>query len=122
MSDSNAYNRQLVMGYYELVFNRHRPDQAAQEYLSSDYVHHRPGCKNGPEGFVEYFANYFSKYPDFQATVNDSIAEGDLVALRADARIARDRPVYGVAEFYRLRDGKISEHWHVIEAVAGDNP
>lgn len=116
MASLNMKNRQLILDYFDLTFNQHKPAEAAKMFLSVDYVHHGPGCGLGREEFVLYFSNFFTEKPFFRAKVLHCIAEKGYVALRVETQnnLHADRIV--VAEFYRLESMKIMEHWHIMSA------
>jgi predicted ester cyclase len=65
---------------------------------------------------------FLAAFPDFEATVEDIVAEGDTVAMRVTLRGTHDGPFMGVEPtgnpfevrnmvFTRIEDGKIAERW-----------
>ncbi|MEZ4682923.1 MAG: nuclear transport factor 2 family protein [Caldilineaceae bacterium] len=58
-------------------------------------------------------------------TIKRVIAEGDLVAAHVQIMLAPENPGMAGVEIYRLADGKIVEHWNVLQPVpeqaANDN-
>lgn len=111
----SQFNRELVLRYFDLVFNQHNPASAAREFLSEDYRHYEHGNTHGASAFIDHFTKYFQQYPLFEVTVRMSIVEVDLVVLLVSTKLDQNTPFEDVAEFYRIRNKKISEHWHVIE-------
>jgi predicted SnoaL-like aldol condensation-catalyzing enzyme len=114
MNSLSMENKQIVLDYFDLTFNQHKPAESARMFLSVDYVHHGPGCGSGREEFILFFSNFFTEKPSFRAHVLHCIAENNYVALRVQTQ---DNPLANksaVAEFYRLEDKKIIEHWHVF--------
>ncbi len=110
-------NKQIILAYYELVFKEHKPKEAAQEYISNEYIQHNPNVGNGSAPFVNYFTEYFKKYPHSQAIIYQVLADGNLVALHVNSKIdAKDRG-QAIVDIYRLKNGKIVEHWDVIQSV-----
>lgn len=83
----------------------------------------RPGVSPDREGAIQAMLGYLEAFPDLQATVEDQIAEGDLVVTRGTMRgthlgaLERIPPtgkkvtVSGV-EIFRIQNGKIVEGWH----------
>ena len=107
-------NRKTVLIYFDMVFTRHDPANAAEKYLDANYVHHGSGCGKGKNEFILYFTQYFLDHPLFHAEVTHCIAENEFVALRIATRVTPLSEPQMVAEFYRLEDNKIVEHWHVL--------
>jgi steroid delta-isomerase-like uncharacterized protein len=53
----------------------------ADEVLASNYVYHFPTHDiKGPEGFKEFIGMMRTAFPDLHVTIEDLIAEGDIVA------------------------------------------
>jgi predicted SnoaL-like aldol condensation-catalyzing enzyme len=115
MSCQSDINRELVIDYFDLIFCQRNPEHAATVYLHQDYIHHGNGSGSAREDFVFYFLNFFRTNPGFKAEVLHSLSERDMVALRVVTTYPDSSISKMVAEFYRLKDGKIIEHWHIVE-------
>lgn len=95
------------------------------ELIARDYVGHDPANPeplHGPEGVKEFISTYRSAYPDARITVEQQLAEGDMVATRWTARGTHEGDLLGIAPtgkrvtvagltFSRLEDGKIVEEF-----------
>jgi steroid delta-isomerase-like uncharacterized protein len=95
------------------------------EIFASNYVLHGPSLAqevHGREGIGRYVATLRAASPDLRVTVEDQIAEGDMVVTRWTARGTHqerflDFPPTGNQmamtgiEFDRVVDGKIDEAW-----------
>ena len=67
------------------------------ELLTPDYVGHDPsGPVHGPEGFKQFYATYRTAFPDTTITIEDQIAEGDMVASRWTATGTHQGPLMGI--------------------------
>jgi len=117
-------NRQLVVNFYNQFFNQHNIDEAAK-VVAEDYRQHNPQVPNGKKPFVSYFTDYFKQHPQSRAKIIRSAVDGDLVWLHIHStESAKDRG-QSIVDIFRVRDGKIVEHWDVIQEVpktaANDN-
>jgi steroid delta-isomerase-like uncharacterized protein len=95
------------------------------ELIARDYVGHDPANPEplrGPAGVKEFISTYRSAYPDARVTVEQQLAEGDMVATRWTGRGTHEGDLLGVAPtgkrvtitgitFSRLKDGKIVEEF-----------
>lgn len=95
------------------------------ELIARDYVGHDPANPEplrGPAGVKEFISTYRSAYPDARVTVDQQLAEGDMVATRWTGRGTHEGDLLGVAPtgkrvtitgitFSRLKDGKIVEEF-----------
>lgn len=118
-------NKRLVREYYEMAFNERKPEEAVEKYLGGYYRQHNPQAGDGPEPFIGFVKYYTQTYPDLRMEIKRLIAEGDLVVVHNHhTRYQGDRGV-AVIDIFRLEDGKIVEHWDVLqdipETAANDN-
>ena len=95
------------------------------ELFAPNYVLHDPGLVrevHGREGIEQYAARFRAASPDICFTVEDQIAEGDMVVTRWTARGTHREEFLGIPangdqvkftgiEFDRVVDGKIDESW-----------
>ncbi len=63
-------NKEILMAFYEEVFNGHDAD-AARKYLREDYIQHNPGVGQGREAFIEAFRKKLNRCLTFTLTLKD---------------------------------------------------
>jgi predicted SnoaL-like aldol condensation-catalyzing enzyme len=114
---TEAANADVVVAFYELAFNQHRPTEAARLYIGDRYIQHNPHVPNGAEAFYGYFEGFFRDHPQSRVTIHRVIADGDLVALHLLSQESPDDPGRAIVDIFRLENGKIVEHFDVIQAV-----
>jgi steroid delta-isomerase-like uncharacterized protein len=121
MSEANkTVSRRLV----EEAFNQGKLD-VIEELVAPAFVSHDPltGDTKGPEGTREVIEGYRSAFPDLKITVEDQLAERDLVATRWTAKGTHKGELLGIAPtgkestvtgltIDRIKDGKIVESWN----------
>ena len=71
------------MAFYDLVFNRRRPEKAVGRCIGGGYVQHNPVVSNGKDGFVGCLERMARDYPGKRVHVVRVLAEDDFVALHA---------------------------------------
>lgn len=114
---TEAENARIVVAFYDLAFNQHRPTEAARLYIGDRYIQHNPLVPNGAEPFYAYFEGFFRDNPQSRATIHRVIADGDLVALHVHSQETPDDPGRAIVDIFRVENGKIVEHFDVIQAV-----
>ncbi|HAC46375.1 MAG TPA: ester cyclase [Chloroflexi bacterium] len=105
------------------VWNRHNP-QAVDEFVAPDVVMNNSvlALGNGREGYKRALVMVFAAFPDVQLTIEDLIAEGDLVAERWTMRGTQQGEFMGMPatnnqltltgiDIYRYAGGKRVEAW-----------
>ncbi len=117
-------NKLVVRRSFEELFTR-GDLRVADEVFAPDYVGHDPTLPHdlhGPEEFKQFVRMYRSAFPDLTLTVEDQIAEGDLVVTRFTARGTHRGELMGIPptgncvaitgiSIDRMRDGKSVESW-----------
>ena len=123
-------NKALVRQLVEEVFNGGNIS-LVDELMAADFVEHEeppPGTPPGREGVKALTAAMHSTFPDFKATIEDMIAEGDKVFLRMTWSGTQasefmgipstgKRFAVGVFDVLRIEDGKFVEHWGQMDSM-----
>ena len=109
-------NRRLVLEFYDQFFNRHEVDKAA-DAVADNYKQHNPNVPDGKAPLVSFFTGRFRDNPQSRNHVERSATDGDLVYLHVHATNGPDDRGRAIVDIFRVTDGKIVEHWDVIENV-----
>jgi predicted SnoaL-like aldol condensation-catalyzing enzyme len=119
-------NKRAVVEYYEMAFNDKQPQQAVERYVGSRYIQHNPQAPDGPEAFVAFVTAFAGQFPELRIDIKRVVAEGDIVVTHGLIKTSPDDRGTVAADFFRLEDGKIVEHWDVLqpfpETSANDHP
>lgn len=55
--------------------------------------------------------------PDMTLEVKRVVAEGDLVVLHSHLTLKPGEPGMALADFFRIEDDKVVEHWDVVQSI-----
>src|SRR3972149_3219417 len=123
-------NKALFSRMVEEIFNRGNIG-LIDEFLAPDFIEREelpPGIPPGREG-VKQLTNIFrSAFPDFKATIDDMIAEGDKVVARQTWSGTQKgefmgvpptgkKVSFGVIDIVRIAGGKVVEHWGQMDGM-----
>jgi predicted SnoaL-like aldol condensation-catalyzing enzyme len=110
-------NKNVVRSLNELTINQRKPEEAVAKYLGPHYRQHNPGSADGPEPFIAVVKRIAQAYPEFRIESKRIIAEGDYVVLHSHLILKPGDRGSAVVDIFRLENGKIVEHWDVVQEV-----
>ena len=114
MKTDSDKNKVFVREAFETLFNK-RDYAAAERFWSPDYIQHSAHIEPGRDGL---FSLIRSLPPTLKYENSLVVAEGDYVLLHGRFS-GMGLPVnWIVVDIVRLEDGKLKEHWDVIEDEA----
>ncbi|HEY1394786.1 nuclear transport factor 2 family protein [Roseateles sp.] len=108
-------NRVLVVDFYDRFFNKH--DIASARVVADSYRQHNPDVPDGKAPFVSYFSGFFKEHPKSTSRIVRSATSGDLVYLHVHFKVEPADRGQAVVDIFRVADGKIVEHWDVVQDV-----
>ena len=94
--------------------------------LAPEYVEHLPDGDVRLEELKQYAGTFFNAFPDIKFTIEDIVAEGDMVAVRIRWRGTHRGEFMGIspsgnkinitnAIFIKIANGKWREFWNVTD-------
>jgi predicted ester cyclase len=117
-----AEHKALVQRSYEQMFNRGEL-AVAEEFVSAEFVNHEapPDAPRGPAGLRGTVTMLRTAFPDLHFTLEELIAEDDVVMVRTTMRGTQRGAFMGIAptnrpveqaqiHIMRFVDGKVVEH------------
>lgn len=131
-TSQEARNRQLVIDFYRHVFDARNP-AAVKDFVAEDYLQHASHVSSGRAGLEAFVEQTFRGLPplpvkpDLMVPPALLVAQGDMVVIAGEfpqpepEDPTRTYPFF-VFDAYRVRDGKLAEHWSGINKIAPPKP
>ncbi|MFC1794382.1 ester cyclase, partial [Planctomycetota bacterium] len=123
-----AANKALENRVFEEIWNQGLLDVADEVFAPDAILHLGTDDVQGPEGFKQYVAGYRAAIPDIHWTVEDQVAEGDIVVTRLTGTGTHQGELMGIPPTglqvtataiatVRIAEGKIQESWNSWDAL-----
>ena len=109
-------NKRVVLDFYEKGLNQMDFDAAAVHF-GPRYIQHNPVAPDGIEGFKAFIAFRKERFPQARSEIKRAFAEGDFVILHVHSKREPNERGVAIVDIFRLENGKIVEHWDVIQPV-----
>jgi predicted SnoaL-like aldol condensation-catalyzing enzyme len=114
-SEKEIRNEKIVRDFYNKVFLA-KNASAAVNYLEQDYIQHNPNVATGRQAFINAFTQIFKQNPNFSTQIKRIYTDGNSVIVHSFS--TRGPAGSAIVDIYRLNDdGKIAEHWDVIQQI-----
>ena len=118
-------NKAIVCSLVE-AFNKHNL-ASLLDFVAPDFIDHTRQLR-GLDTIKQYLTMVYKNFPDYHATIEDIIAEGDKVWILEKCTMTHTVEYRGIAptgkkitqtfvEIYHIIDGKIVEMWTVIDEL-----
>ena len=107
-------NKEIIENFYREFFNEHNIESALK-YVREDYIQHNPGVLQGRQGIMDGFMEKFKTEPTFKLEIQMTISEGDMIAVYLKNVGPEGNTKARVVDIYRIQDGKLAEHWDVLQ-------
>jgi predicted SnoaL-like aldol condensation-catalyzing enzyme len=109
-------NKVLVMKLLTKAF-KDKDVNAAAALLTDRYIQHNPQVPTGREGFIKGITAFYQMFPDLSWELKRIWAEGDFVITHSHYHFTKQGNGSAVVDIFRVQDGKVDEHWDVIQEI-----
>ena len=122
-------NKAIARRFYDAVNDGKL--EIIDEVIDGNLIEHEgfPGLPPGREGVRQFFQMVRTAFPDFSMTIEDMVAEGDKVFIRATMKGTQRGEFVGIpvsgkqmavpfADILRFSGGRAVEHWGITDTGA----
>ncbi|MCW3162503.1 nuclear transport factor 2 family protein [Chryseobacterium oryctis] len=115
-------NSNSLLALYEEMINKKEPLKSVRKYIVPEYIQHNPFLPTGADGTGKAFEDRLVDFPNMSVEVYKIIASGNYVWAHVKfkniySNDTNDLGVAGVDIFKFNHEGKITEHWDVLQSV-----
>lgn len=113
-SSLTEHNRAIVQDFARIFYAEKDVERAFNTYVVPDYIQHNPGIADGRQAAIDALKPMFSR-AGARFDVKRIIVDGDMAVIHLFGQGDPTTPGAAVADIYRLKDGKIVEHWDILQ-------
>ncbi len=115
--DKTEANRNLVKAFLYDVMQGNNPDRTPSYFSGDIYIQHNTGIADGLSGLSAALAAFAEQgIQMIYTTVHQVLAQGNFVLAVSEGAFGGIPTSY--YDLWRVENGKIAEHWDVMEAIA----
>ena len=108
-------SKEIVLAFYKLGLQDFKPQEAFARYMTPGFKEHASDSAGGSiQANIDFLSGLMKQWPPPTFEIVRSIAEGDLVFLHVRVTIGGGPPI-ALGEIFRVQDGRIVEHWDIVQ-------
>ena len=109
-------NRCIAIEAYERVIMAFDSSQV-DRYFSSGYIQHSSLAADGVAALKAFLDQARRDYPLACTVIRRVLVDGDYVMFHVHTVLRPGDAGFAVVDIFRMEDGKVAEHWDVIQPV-----
>jgi predicted SnoaL-like aldol condensation-catalyzing enzyme len=111
------HNKKVAVAFYQRALFEGNVDGALGLYAGDAYTQHTPLAADGKDGLRTYIKWIAQTCPAPKGEIKRVFADGDFVILHVHWMGLFGKNGDAIIDLFRLEDGKVVEHWDVIQAI-----
>ena len=123
-SERELTNATLITDFVQHLMNDHNFDYVLQNFNHESYIQHNRSIGDGVPALVDFVKDFARRFPDYAYDVKHIFADGDFIVFHSHATTkeehrGNDKKGLIMKDTWKLRDGKIVDHWDAIQPLDG---
>lgn len=114
-------NLELVLEMYREVLVK-MDSGVVDRYMAPDYIQHSQLAEPGVAGLKAFLNHVRAATPDAVQEIKRAFVDGDHVVVHTHVRPVPSEPGLAVVDIFRVQDGRVAEHWDVVQPVPTSSP
>ena len=117
-------NVKVITDFIQNLMNNHNFDYIEKNFDNDSYIQHNRSIPDGIIGLISYVNNFTKRFPAYSYDVKKVIARDSLVIFHSHVTLkekhrGNDKKGFIIMDMWKLKNGKITEHWDAIQPING---
>ncbi len=118
----NPTTRSVIEGFEARAIDGRDPAGAIRDLFAEDMIEHDQAVAGTRQSVIDYLEGRGWSGTTPQRTIHRIIVDGEYAAVHHRVQLQPDEPGLAVVDIFRVVDGKVVEHWDVMQPIAADSP
>jgi predicted SnoaL-like aldol condensation-catalyzing enzyme len=114
-ADPTGTNRAVMRAFVDTAYGQKQVRKAYEAHVAPDLVQHNPNIADGRDAAIAEVEGLL-KNPAAHFEVKHVVVDGDMATVHFRGSLGNGMSA-AVVELFRLKDGKIVEHWDVFQVI-----
>ena len=110
-------NRAVIAAFAQRFYGERDVRGAFETYVAPEYIQHNANIPDGREPAIAALEPMF-KAEGSRFDIKRIVVDGDMAVIHLHGRAGASGNGGTVADIYRLKNGKIVEHWDILQPIA----
>lgn len=121
-SEEEVKNVGIIADFVQHLMNDHDFDYVLKHFDNDNYIQHNRNLPDGVDGLVSYVKTFVKRFPEYSYDVKHIITSKSMVVFHSHvttkaANRGNEKKGFIITDTWKLRDGKIIEHWDAIQPL-----
>lgn len=115
-AEPDEANRATMRAFVETAYGQKQVRTAYETWVAPDLIQHNPSIADGREAAIAELEGLL-RQPSAHFDVKHVVVDGDMAAVHFRGNLGVGTAGAVVIELFRLKDGKIVEHWDSFQVI-----
>ncbi|WP_156681207.1 nuclear transport factor 2 family protein [Sphingomonas profundi] len=113
--------RSVIEAFADLFYGDLSVRAAFEAYVAPEYRQHNPLAGDGRDAAIAMLEGFAAATPGLSMDVKRILVDGDIAAVHLHLRMSPDDRGMAVVDLFRVKGGRIVEHWDVVQPVPAES-
>lgn len=114
--------REVIDAFEKMAIDERKPKEAILAFFAPDVIDHDPNVAGDRQSIIDRLEGLKWNSGVPQRMIKNIIVEGDLGIVHHHLVREPGKPGIAAVDIFRVKEGKVVEHWDVLQPIPADSP